>query len=406
MTRPPPLFWSLVATAVVFWPALSGRHVYDDDLLIRQNVALREFLPLRLVTEPYFAGQVGYWRPVASLLMSAAHALAGLAGIHALVLVAHAFAGAVAFRLGVRLFGDARAAAAAAACFLFHPAQVESVSWASAASGPLAGLGTLLAIAAALRWRDRGDGLPWLVALTWFLALLARESAIVGLLLIPAFVAWAPGRTRPVRWRPLLALVGAAALAWGALRLAVLAQPFGTLGAAAGEPADAWRLVAAPAELLLRHLRLLAVPYPLTAFHPFAERTGAAAAVLFLVAAAGLVGLGLLARRSTAPVRLGCLLAVVPILPFVVHYRILGHHPIAERYLYLSALGLGLLVAAGTAGRRRWFAWALAACFGAASFAQTWVWQEQRCLVAHGLRHAPADALLHVMAGNLELAAG
>lgn len=402
----------LVATAVVFWPALLAGLVYDDELIIRRNAALRDADWVGLITEPFFVAQAGYWRPVTSIAMAGAYAAAGVVGVHLLALLAHAFTGAVVFLLGRRWLASEVGAGAAALVFLWHPVQVESVAWASAVSGSIAASFGLLAVLAFGRSEERGAAWPWLSAGLWLLALLAKESAVALLPILFAVARWGPSRERARSALRLLALLGAALGVWIVLRIVVLAEPIGVTGGD-GTGAGIWREVSAPAELLLRHLQLLLVPWPLTPFHAFSATipvSGAVALLLGAIAVVATVVVGWrVAGRRLAPQRafvgrIGLLLVVLPILPHAASFRVVGAYPLAERYLYVSTVGFALLVAASLRGRWRWLLWGGCVLAAVVSSAQTWVWHDQRALVEHGLQHAPEDPLLHVMAGNLELA--
>ncbi|MCA8952332.1 MAG: tetratricopeptide repeat protein [Planctomycetes bacterium] len=385
---------------MVFWPVLAGDLVYDDELILRQNPALRDAEIGELLTSPFFVEQIGYYRPVAAVLMATAWQLGGVTGVHVLALLVHALAGAVAFGLARALLGRPWPAALAAAMFLLHPAQVESVAWASAVTGPLAGLFVLLAVRAACGARSR----PLLAAGWWMVALLCKESAVAGLPLIVGVAAWGAGAGRP-RWRWLLAAFAVAFAIWAALRLALLAAPLGATAPVVDGP-DAWRRISAPAELFLRHLLLLVAPYPCTPFHEFRTVIAPTTALAWLAAAiATAAALALLLGRAAPRLRIALLFALAPVLPHLVDFRVAGHYPLAERYLYLATFGFGLLLAMPRWGRWHFVPWALALVFGLASFDQSFVWRDQRQLVEHGIGHAPRDPLLAVMAGNFELAA-
>ncbi|MCR9248586.1 MAG: hypothetical protein NXI31_26465 [bacterium] len=408
---PYPMFWCGLAVLLIYWPALAGQLVYDDSELILQNPPLRNGDLSQLLGEPFYVGQIGYWRPLAALLMSAAWQLAGPVGIHALALLAHALAGACAFRLSLRAFGDGRYAALATLLFLWHPVQVESVAWCSAVSGPIAGFLVLLAIELALRWRDlaaTGEHRhAWLAATACLAALLAKESAVAGLPLVLAAIAWLPDRPQKLPWRRILIPMAIAAILWTALRLSLLSEPFGTTDPN-GTALPVLHALSASGELFVRHLGLLAVPWPLTAFHPFDQSPATATALAFSVTAILVLGIGVFAaRRATGATRFALAAITVPLLPHVAAFQVVGTFPLTERYLYLSAFGFGLLVIAWLANRPQLLPLPTIAVvvLAAIAFVHTGSWQDQRALIENGLHHAPDDPLLHVMRGNLELRA-
>ena len=54
-----PLLWCGLATLLAYWPALFGEIVYDDQLILRQNAALRGGDFGALVGSPFFVAQIG-----------------------------------------------------------------------------------------------------------------------------------------------------------------------------------------------------------------------------------------------------------------------------------------------------------------------------------------------------------
>lgn len=390
------------ATLLVFWPALRGDFVWDDTITLRQNTAVRTGDFATLMTAPFFVAQIGFHRPVSSMLMSIAWQVGGLTAVHALALVAHALTACIVFQVAVSVLGTRSRAALATLVFLWHPVQVESVAWASAVCGPIAALFSLLSVRSILQWRDANapSSWPWRAAFFWIVALFTKESAAGALPILFAVAAWTPGRTRVVHWWRLSVSMAASFTIWLVVRMAVLAAPFGDVTRAIGP----WRHASAPAELLVRHLLLLVSPWPMTAFHPFAPDVGAAAASAWIAAAmATLAAVVVLLRRARPVVRIGTVFVVAPVLPHVIDFRVAGLYPLAERYVYVATVGVGLLLAAPDWRRWRWMPWMLAIGLGATSFAQTFVWRSQRSLVEHAITCSANDPLLHAMRGDIDL---
>lgn len=401
----------LLAILAVYWPALGGAYVYDDELLVARNPALQHSDLVALLARPLFGDVHGYWRPLTSLLLWAGHQLGGAAGVHTLSLLLHAAATLLAFALGQRLLGSARPAFWVALLFALHPVQVESVAWCAAINDPLWVTLILLALRSALRWRDGGaNGAPWRAGGFCLLALLAKENTLGGLPLVLAAVAWAPlrngGAAPRGRWRAAVPVLAAAVALWWLLRMLV----FGSLQAGLLQgpelpPATPYELASTPVELLGAHLGLLVQPWPLSPF-----RTYGTPDLLwrFPLAAPVLAGGALLLfpkLRATQVQQFGAALLLVPLVPVVLMWRSLGAYPLADRYLYLAVFGAAVLVVPFLHGRRAWpLLPMLAVLAGGVSFAQTWTWRDQTALVGHGLHRNPTDANLHAMAGDLQLA--
>ncbi|MBZ0152623.1 MAG: tetratricopeptide repeat protein [Planctomycetes bacterium] len=398
--------WLLLAVSVAFAPALWGEYLYDDRALVLRNPALLDGDLPALLARPFWGQQLGYWRPLPLLVMWLGDRLGGAAGVHALALLLHLIATALAFDLGRRLLADTRLALFAAACFALHPVQVETVAWASAINEGLWGTFALAAVRAADRWRHGGLGLPWGSALCCLLAMLSKETAIVTPLLVAMVLQLGPAGPRP-RWRPFAASFAVVLSSWWGLRVVVFGDVSGGLlrtGDAA--PLDGLRMVSAPAELLARQLRLLLPPATYTPFREFAPTVDAASAAAWLGLAAALVAVFTSGwRRGGRTLRLALGLLVLPLLPTVLLFRAVGAYPVADRYLYLPAFGGGLLLASllvHHVGRRPW-PWLLPAAMAVLTFLQTFVWRDQQRLVAAGLASSGGQSTLWVMAGDEQL---
>lgn len=398
----------MLATLAAFAPALGGGFVHDDQLIFGRNAPLLTGDLWRLCARPFYGDTLGYWRPLGSLVMWLGHTLGGAFGVHAVALLLHAGAAVVALRLGRRVLGDERGALLAALWFALHPVQVENVAWCAALTGPLAGLLVLLALDRALAWRDRAQvGVPWAAVVCCLLALLAKEGAVAAIPLVACALAWTPGRTGPVRWRALLSALGAALVATWLLRALVFADPGAGVWRQAPIPAlAASRVVSAAPELLLRHLWLLLAPLPSTPFREFATQVTWPIAVAWITAALALAAFVAASWRRMAPaLRLGVAFVLLPLLPQTLLFGAVGAHPVADRYLYLSVLGAGFVVAWATRSRGRPVAWLLLVAAAAGSCAQCAVWRDQRSLLDHALRCQADAAPVQVMIGDLELAA-
>jgi protein O-mannosyl-transferase len=352
-----------VAAALPFLPTLFFGFVWDDPLIlehIRGEVEARG--PLGLLTAEYRADvPVGYYRP----LTVAAGALAQSAGggapwaFHLESVLLHSAVSALLFLVISRLIPSTGAALFGALLFAFHPVHVESVAMVSNRHDLLA---ALLLLAAALAWLGRpgapdaggkppGAGALAAGGLCFLGATLSKESAF---LLPPALLAWDLARADegsrwtgwPRRNAPWLAAWALAAGAAFALR-AVAGAGWGA-GDAAARP-DPGLL----AGMAVSCLRLLSLPWPLSAYYTPSQVTLSsgslwplAGAALTLAVFAGAAARG--AGRAGLPGAAwfaAFLLPVSGILP-------LGGAPVADRYLYIPSIGFAL-AAAGLASRLR-----------------------------------------------------
>lgn len=340
-----------LAAALALAAAVLLLYAYRD--LLARSFAADDFqwllnvrgLGARAVVRTAFdaGAQTHFYRPLVWLLFWLQVRAFGLdpRGFHALSLGLHllnaGLLGWLAYRL--RLGGRRSAAAglAAAAIVLLHPAPFEAVSWISAQSELLAALLLLLALHC---WLPGAGGRTLaqvlLATLALGLALLAKESAAIGLVLLALLgEATAAPRAR-VGWLGRLApylLPTLLTLAYLALQLVVerrnylLAQGGYGLGT---------QLLLNP----LRSLALIVAPLPGTEHADNAWLVPVGALVLLLL-------LGLLAwQRRAAPPRVYLVPAIIAALGLTLLPTAPFSSPPDSRYLYLPVLIAALLVAA------------------------------------------------------------
>jgi tetratricopeptide (TPR) repeat protein len=190
----------------VYSPSLSFQFVLDDhrftsDPRIQEWGHVWDYFS-NYVWAQFTGGPPSFYRPVFLLWMRLNFLLNELSpwGWHLLSIAKHVVAGELLGILVWRLLRDPLAAIMAAALFVLHPAQTESVSWVTVPD-PLMSIGLILSTLFYLRYMDGSPtGIPplrkkskastghdsqpspgWLVASTcaYFAALFAKETAII-----------------------------------------------------------------------------------------------------------------------------------------------------------------------------------------------------------------------------------
>jgi tetratricopeptide (TPR) repeat protein len=404
----PPGWWlpaaAVVIVAAVFFPALSGTWVKDDLQLVSHHVAFRGLGYLwEAVASPFWGQTLSYWRPVSSAALCVGASLGGGGAwaLHALALGAHLLSVSLAFALVRRLTGSRSSAFVAGLLFGLHPVQVEPVSWVAAISDPLAGCGALAALWAWVRWRERGRGMPWSA---WIATAVALGSKEVGIMVLPLVVALDAcrgdlrGATRRDTMFAYFGLAAVAALYAAARALAFHDAGFGA-ARASWQPAESPGLSATLAAYLAgRFLGVLLLPVELTLFRHVPPALGAAHSAFWPAAAGAAAFVAIaaaLALRRRRVAAFACAAVALPILPVVLLPHHTNHHPVLDRYLYLSVFGYALLLAAGAGALPRWRTVAhgalllLAAAFAVRSAMQIPVWRShaalvERAVAAHG----------------------
>ena len=381
--------WLLSVVGLVLGRAVSGDYVYDDLVLVVDNPGLSDPLDFgRLLAEPLYGVEQGYWRPLTAIVLAWGKALGGAPMLHGIALILHAAVALQVALLGRDLGLRPLVAAAAATLFAVHPSVVEPTAWIASINDPLSVLAALLALRAHLAWRHRGaTGVPR-AAVTWFvLALLAKENALA---ILPVLLVAGSFRVRPALVAYALALV-----AWGLARYAVLGSDL------AGVGAEIEGLFAIRFEVTGRLLARLVWPGAAT---PFTAPTGTL--LLALLGAGAAVGFALVAWRTRIEsVRLAAVASLAVVLPVAARVEALGPYPVADRYVYLAiavwavAVGEGL---AGSALRRAWVVLGLVICVVApVSATRVGVFASPEALSRAGLADHPDDPRLHCMAGEI-----
>lgn len=392
-----------ILAVLPYLPALSHDFVYDDGGSIAENRFLAEssaweqVLSLRVFTR---SSVPDGRRPLVILSYLLDRAMWGVKpfGYHLTNLLWHAGCVLLFFAL-MRLLakpGTSIIPFAAALLFALHPVASEAVLVPAFREDLLCGFFLLGFLLAGLR--GSLFALPLLAA-----ALLSKESAVLGPLLLAWIWACHPARTaaRP-RWRvllPAVVLTAGFALSW-ALLGGLQAVSFGQEGVGLAFPSN-WLTLPG---LWLKTLRYLAWPWPLIADHIIPPVTtwqssgflgGTAILWAWVVAA--------LACRNRFPrLALGLgwiLLGFAPVSNAVPLFN-----PFAERYLYFPAAGAALL-AAGALDRipRPAVRWGLLVVLAAGGFALISLrrpdWANDALLWDKTLRQEPRSARAHTWTG-------
>ena len=398
----------LVAVAAVFAGALGGELVYDDLLLVARNPALGGFEQLGEslgrphwdFVEPDQALRVGYWRPLALVALFVGRALGDGEpwGFHALSLALHLGSVALVFALVRTTLAHASLFVPAAAALLFglHPVHVESVAWISAINDPLAGFWLFASLLLFARWRRAGSpGLALLPAVALLAALASKESALAWFALAPA-LDWTLGGEGKPRWRAYLPALVALAAYWLARTLVFDSSAAGFDLVTSHLRETALRAFTLRVELLGGALALLAWPLRLNLFREVRPEIPWDDAQLWIAVAAlvaWVIALRSAWKRGARAVVLALTIALGGIAPAVLRIESIGRFPLSERFLYVSALGVALLVALALERLRKPAALAslcaLAALAGWRDVTRMRVWHDELALFRDGVEHSP-----------------
>ena len=172
----------LLLVAVCYANSITNAFILDDILIVGANERIRHIEPVQFLFQSYWGdlNHAGIYRPLTIFSFSLEYPIWGVwaPGFRITNLLLHAVNGWLVFLLARGLLGSPAAALASAAVYLIHPVQTEAVV-------SIVGRSELLAaglfFSAWLAFRKRRT---WLAAVAYFLAALAKESAIT----LPAIV--------------------------------------------------------------------------------------------------------------------------------------------------------------------------------------------------------------------------
>jgi len=433
------LLFVMAATAVPYFRSLQYGFVYDDEVQIVNNEAIRSW---RAVPS-YFHTSIGdlfepgtsnnaYYRPLFVLFLRVNHALFGLnpVGWHLAALCVHLVVTALLFFLLRLHFRNPWIAAAGALLFGLHPVHIENVVWVSGITDGLAAVGILGSLLLWIRSRESPRAGLRLGALSLYAAaLLTKETAIVFpavLFVYSLTVKHSNGndeKNAPKRFigsvREILPFV-AATMLYLALRFLVLPAPSSPSSWISRQDV----ILTAPS-LILFYLRQLVWPRGLSLYYdvPILSAATVETLALPLVVLLGLIACGWAIWRVSrdAAVSAAMIWFAAPLLP-VLQIGLFRRDDFAhDRYLYLPSVGLALatafllskVVTQETKSHVRFLVTAavllLLAGLGISTAVQSAPWRDNLSLYSHAVQRSPSNlmawnnlAVQYVERGRLE----
>lgn len=409
---------------------------YDDPAYVRDNPHLAAGLTAETIEWACTSTSYQYnWHPLTWLSHALDLELFGLdAGAHHLVNAGlHALNAALFFLAFLALTGRATASALTAALFALHPLRVESVAWIAERKDVLAGTFFALALMAYARHARAPSRrrMAW-VALALAAGLLAKPTLVTVPFVLLLLDVWPLGRLAGVEARATCRAApcpprSAGALWREKLPLFVLSLLASVMTLIAQHGGGAFRAsIALPERLAnaavggVTYLRQFLWPFELAVFYPHPALVEPARSHLLAGSAAALAlvllaGAAWRARRRWPWIAVGLLWFLGMLVPMSGLLQV-GYLAHADRYAYLSALGLELALAwsvtEGLRSRPRLRLPAAALATGAlAALAlrtsdQLTHWRDSRTLFEHALAVTEANFVAHNNLGSVLAAAG
>ncbi len=395
----------MLLALLVYLPALQNGFVWDDPLILRQMRAMVSWGDL-FVTPPEVPRY--YFRPLVFATYFLDRELGGESPFwfHASVIAFHAITTVLVFRLAAHWFpGHVPVAVAGAALFAVWPTHAESVAWVAGRSDVIACAFLLTALLLSGRHDKRWTA--WAAAMALLCALLAKEVAVAGLLILPAQDWLSQRRLHWARYVPLLL----AGVAYVVLRAASGQMVFGGAPTAAGSLDLIGELLGALGYYVERSIAPVGVaPYVPEVPEAVIYRVVGA---LTPIAIAALIALRWPASRwPMSFLALWFGLTLLPSLGVIV--RTSASTPIADRYLYLPSVAgcVGIAWILHAVLRSRSGGWfhavvvVLVAVLGAQTLAYAQVWRDNVAFWSAAVADVPTSGLAQRELGSALLERG
>ena len=393
---------------------------YDDPDHASQNVHVRAGLTSEGLAWALTSGDYGNWFPVTRLSYLIDYQLFGLdAGmLHLTNLLFHALTTLLVFALFRRMTGARWRSAFVAFIFALHPLHVESVAWIAERKDVLSGFFWFAALLAYVHYVRRPSlGRYLLVVAPFCLGLMAKPVVVTLPFALLLLDVWPLGRiplnAKPkagVFWEkaPLLALsIGSSVVTY------VVQSGAGVVGSLDAVPL-ARRFGNVVVSYIVYILKML-WPTRLAVFYPYAAelpawQVGAAALALLTIT---FIALRWVRRRPWFAV--GWFWYLGTLVPMIGLVQV-GAASHADRYTYLPAVGLWIVLAWGAAELvERWprakpAVAGLAAAGCAACLCLTWIqvryWENSITLFRHAIQVTSGSYLAHNNLGNALMGMG
>lgn len=413
----------IVAIALVYAQTVTFEFVrYDDPLTLTDNPMISRGLSFDGLAHAFTSADVNLYHPATSISHMVDASLFGLnPGLHHLAnVVWHALAAILLFFALRSLTDRLWPSAIVAALFALHPANVESVAWISQRKDTMVAcflFATFLAYSGYVKKPSRRRYA--IVCILALLALLSKPIAVVLPVLLLVLDYWPLGRFKceAWEWRKMRALF------YEKIPLFMLSVGFGLIAlyfqsrgdnAATGGMLNPLEKCAMAMHNYAIYLGKIFYPVDLAYFYPFPGMMSLtkliAAATLVVVISAVALWVGRRGCRYIPAGWIWFLVALAPTVGFVTAGESL--HP--DRYLYLSSVGIFIVLVWGVAGAfqkmkllpstNRVIAGALATAIlvpmGFQTYQQCGVWRSTLSLAEHAVRVTPNNYAALDMAGT------
>ena len=429
-----------VATLITYEPLRHNGFVgYDDDVYVTENVVVRSGLNTRTVAWAFTSMYAANWHPLTWLSHMLDVELFGPnpLGHHGTNLMLHLGSTLLLFGVLKSLTRSLWPSAFVAAAFALHPVHVESVAWVAERKNVLSGFFWILSLATYVRYTHRpGIGRYLLVLICFCLGLMSKPMLVTLPFVLLLLDYWPLGRLgcEGTQVTPMHESSGRSAYTLPchhALRLIAEKIPLFLLAAVsswltyyAQHEAGAlnpWQDAPLMMKLwnalvsYLGYIQNLLLPFNLAVLYPYEAKLPIWRILLAIFFLAFVSEKAYTSRLKRPYIAVGWLWYLGTLVPMIGIVQV-GAQAMADRYLYIPAIGIFLIIGWMAVElvrkyRRAKLALAITACsvlvlWMGTTRAQIKHWQDSTSLFEHAIEVTQRNWLMHTNLGNTYAAGG
>lgn len=409
---------------------------FDDGVYVVENARVQGGLTFDNMLWALTALDVESWQPLVWLSLMLDYELYGLqaGGFHMTNLILHLLSTLLLFWAMKRMTGALWRAGFVAAFFAFHPVHVESVAWIAERKDALSGVFFMLTLCLYVMYAEKPTLKRYgLVFGSFLLGLMSKPMLVTLPVILILLDVWPLGRLSPVSGLPNNKAAEVCAASWPALirrqvmeklplfALSLLVGLVVMNAQAAQHVFEGVALHAFPERLAnafvsyITYLVNILAPHRLGAFYPFNDHIPVLMVMGSIFVLILLCFAAIMAVKRYPFIFVGWFWFVIMLLP-VIGLIPLAQHALADRYTYLSSIGISLILAWGAplffkkdALRKKILmpaAWGYLIVLAALAWVQCGYWQNNFTLFSHTLKVTQHNDLMHYNLGKSYLKQG
>ncbi len=420
-----------VTTLAVYWQVLGNGFVsYDDGMYVTENIRVQEGVTFDNLIWAFISSDASNWHPLTWISHMIDCQLYGLNpwGHHLTSLLFHVANTLLLLLILVRMTGALWQSSLVAALFALHPLHVESVAWVAERKDVLSTFFMMLTLWSYMRYVKKGEGKRYLlVALLFMFGLMSKPMLVSLPFILLMLDFWPLGRVCLLRdtrsgvagqlidvrldiYRLVLEKIPLFALAVSSSVVTIIVQERGGAVQLLESYSLQTRIINAFAAYI-EYIVSMVWPVNLVVLYPHpGDSLPVWKGVVAGFALAFVTILVIRKAREIPYLAVGWFWYVVTLIPVIGILQV-GSQAMADRYTYISLIGLFIIIAWGANDqlskwphRRIWLG-TLAAVILPVSMVLTWkqvqYWKNSITLFTHTLEHTSNNSMMHYNLGTV-----